>query len=76
MHLWFNTSISLLLVDVQVAKEHGYTKVVLGVSSSRIAARAIAATAKVSEHLPPAMTNLSLGILILFHALGMPNLST
>ncbi|KAG0585648.1 hypothetical protein KC19_2G027500 [Ceratodon purpureus] len=30
----------------KVAKEHGYTKVVLGVCSSRIAARAIAATAK------------------------------
>lgn len=30
----------------KVAKEHGYTKLVLGVCSSRIAARAIAATAK------------------------------
>jgi hypothetical protein len=48
MHLWFTASVSLVLVDVQVAKEHGYTKLVLGVCSSRIAARAIAATAKVS----------------------------
>lgn len=48
MHLWFITSISLVSVDVQVAKKHGYTKLVLGVCSSRIAARAVAATAKVS----------------------------
>lgn len=61
-----------MLVDVQVAKEHGYTKVVLGVCSSRIAARAIAATAKVRIF---SRDDQPLIIRISFQVLGMRNLS-
>jgi cytoplasmic tRNA 2-thiolation protein 2 len=36
----------------QVAKEHGYTKLVLGLCTTRIAARVLAATAKVIYYMP------------------------